>query len=140
VLVVSVGAALFITPLLALSAVENIGSHKSLTAREKASWGANLAGIDPEAFTEAAQIIPPRARYYIAVTPSLPSFARMSFAAWGSGTLLPRIAVDDPAQAVWIISWGRLPRLSGIRVERARRLETAPRGVPVFVGRIQKDP
>lgn len=138
VLLASVGAALLITPSLTLSAVARIRSHSNLSTAQKASWGAAVSHIDPDAFAEAKAIIPSRATYYVSVAPSLSSFARLSFVTWASGTSLPRIAVDDPRQAAWIISWGRVPRLRGIAVDDIRRLRSAPRGVPVFVGRIRR--
>lgn len=134
--VVAIAVSVLITPFLAMSAVENVRSHSRLSNRAKASWGADLVDLAPRAFSEAEARIPIRATYYVTVTAQVTSFARMSFIAWTNGAFLPRVAVRNPGDAHWIVSWGSVPRLEGVKFVEVRRLASEPRGIPVFVGRV----
>ena len=140
--IVAVGgaAAVLIAPLLIWIHVRSTETSARLGPSAAAEVGARDAGLDPTVFARIAQIVPPHATYWIDTSSTMgTSTARQAFPVWASGSLLPRIAVAEPAEADWVVIWGYSPLRLPIDVVGLRMLavRTSP-GLPVYVARVAR--
>jgi hypothetical protein len=132
--------AVLIAPLLIWIHVRATKTSARLGPRAAAVAGARDAGLDPTVFTRIAQIVPAHATYWIDTSSAIgSSTARQAFPVWASGALLPRIAVAQPGQADWVVTWGYSPRRLPVDVVGVRVLAVrAPPRSSVYVARVAR--
>jgi hypothetical protein len=102
-------------------------------------YGVSVFHVHPAMFDAAAAKMPPHARYYLKVAPSVDSTRRQAFQQWSAGWLLPRIAVASPRRAGWIFTLGVDPASAGRPLVRTWRLWPASQGTPAaYLGEVRR--
>ena len=122
----SVGAA----PFIGWRIVEDIRYTSSIDPWLAPRYGVSVFKVHPEIFDNAARRIPPGETYYLAPSRKLDYVTQAAFRAWALGYMLPRIAVDDPAAAKWILTLGVDPADVGPPIARTWRLKESVSGLP----------
>ena len=110
VLVLVVGSTTAAAPFICWRIVEDIRYTSRLTATQAEQIGADTHLLNQEVFERLKAVIPPTAAYAVVSPPTLDPRPRSQLNSWAGYTLLPRIRVDDPRRADWIIGWGVHPR------------------------------
>jgi hypothetical protein len=134
-LVVSTAAA---APFVAWRIVEDVRYTSRYTSPQAERIGGDMAGIDWHLYTRLRGRIPPHDTYYVDLPP-LPLLDQISIRYWSSYVLLPRIRVDDPREADWVLGWGKRPDVRGVRLGPVSRLDL-PDGKPrlYYLARVQR--
>ncbi len=115
VLVLMVGSTTAAAPFISWRIVEDIRYTSRLAAEQAEQIGADTRSLDQEVFERLRAVIPPTATYAVVSPPTLEPGPRRELMSWAGYTLLPRIRVDDPRRADWIIGWGVHPRELALR-------------------------
>jgi len=100
------------------STLARASKDAALTRQGRELAPARRVGVAGAALVGAARVIPPSATYYVASSPELTETVRPMTFYW----LFPRRYVDAPADADWIVAYGRDPRALGVPVGRVVRL------------------
>jgi len=121
VLAVAFVSAIGTSPFLSWRIVQDLRYTVSISQDVAERIGAYEGDLNGGSFDLVLETIPADETYYLADGGGLGSG---DFAAWAHTVLLPRIAVDDPAKADWILTLGVNPRSVGPRVDSVRVLTT----------------
>jgi hypothetical protein len=93
-----------------------------LAPAERELAGAVGVDLDRELLVEARRLLPPTARYAVVIGPRTPVSHPDTLAAvipYAAYYLLPRVRVDDPRDADWILAFGAELDPLGLRYRRA---------------------
>lgn len=126
--ILAAGLATF--PLQLARAAKGARDAKRIGPQAAELFGGAGRSFSVNAVERAAKAIPADATYYLDVAPREGGSA-MRF--WTRGRLLPRIAVDSPEQADWILSWREDPRRLGLPLGEVRNV-----GPKTWVARVQR--
>jgi hypothetical protein len=96
--------------------VEDIRYTARLTTQQAEEIGANMNGLDERVFDRIRALVPPDATYAIEAAPDIDWRRREALPKWAGFSLLPRIRVEDPARADWVVSWGVPPSRLNLEV------------------------
>ena len=119
-------SALATAPFLSWRIVQDLRYTVTIPREVAERIGAYEGDLNGGAFDLVLEAIASDETYYLAAGGGLGSG---DFGAWAHTVLLPRIAVDDPAKADWILTLGLDPRTVGPRVDRVRVLTTYQDGM-----------
>jgi hypothetical protein len=90
-------------------------------------------GIDGRIYGALKDAIAPGETFFVKATREVADdSAPLVFEIWPLTTLLPRLAVDDPARADWIVTWGLDPASFGVRLQSVRVLAAERDGFPAM--------
>ncbi|MEO8289672.1 MAG: hypothetical protein ABI649_01590 [Gaiellaceae bacterium] len=126
--ILAAGLATF--PLQLARAAKGARDARRIGPRAAELFGGAGRSFSVNSVERARQAIPPDATYFLDVAPRQGGSA-MRF--WTRGWLLPRIAVDSPEEADWIVSWREDPRRLGIPLAEVRMV-----GPRTWVARVQR--
>jgi hypothetical protein len=105
-----------------LSAVNSqVSSFAALSPADRVLGGARSVDVDTGIFKLARRVIPPGAPYYVVTGPGVSVSTPVTYAAasaLGALYLLPRIQVNDPRLARYVISYGGDVGALGVRTGR----------------------
>ena len=121
VLAVAFVSAIGTAPFLSWRIVQDLRYTISISQDVAERIGAYEGNLSGGIFDVVLETIPAHETYYVAAGGGPGSG---DFAAWAHTVLLPRIAVDDPAKADWILTLGVDPRSVGPHVDSVRMLTT----------------
>jgi hypothetical protein len=109
----------------------------SLGRAEAEGYAPTEVGVDPRLFAAIERTIPPTDTFYVRASPEIDAGSAVPlFEVWQLKELLPRVAVEDPAEADWIVTWGVDPANLGVAVEQVTTLEVGE-GLPsAYVARV----
>jgi hypothetical protein len=134
-LAVSTAAA---APFVAWRIVEDVHYTSRYTSPQAERIGGDMAGIDWHLYTWLRSRIPRHDTFYVDLPP-LPLHDQIANRYWSGYVLLPRIRVDDPREADWVLGWGKRPDARGVRLGRVSRLDLPDGKPPVyFLARVQR--
>jgi hypothetical protein len=117
-------------PLQLARAADGARDARRLGPRAAELFGGERRAFSVEAVDRAKTAIPPHATYFLDIAPRKGGSA-MRF--WTRGWLLPRVAVDSPDEAEWIVSWRDDPRRLGIPLAEVRKV-----GTKTWVARVDR--
>jgi hypothetical protein len=117
-------------PLQLARAADGARDARRIGPRAAELYGGARRGFSVEAVDRAKSVIPPDATYFLDIA-SRKGGSAMRF--WTRGWLLPRVAVDSPEKADWIISWRDDPRRLGIPLAEVRNV-----GPKTWVARVKR--
>ena len=116
---------------------EDVRYTSELDSYERAGAGPIQTFLQPYLLDPVVPLIPREATYFTAVSDGIRREARQGFVPLAYTVLFPRISVERPEQADWIVSWGLDPRTLGVEVEGVRRVRGAQAGYPpLWVARV----
>jgi hypothetical protein len=107
--------------------VEDIRYTSRLTSQQAEEVGAGRYGIDERVFARVRQLVPPDATYAVEAGPSIGERTRVALPFWAAFTLAPRVRVEDPRRAEWIVTWGLPPERLGVNTADETVIVTAAR-------------
>jgi hypothetical protein len=116
--------------------VEDIRYTSRLTTVQAEEIGADMNGLDEQVFERVRAMVPSDATYAIAVDPDLHWRQREALPKWAGFSLLPRVRVDDPARADWIVSWGVPPAELGVDVADETEIVQHDESLRWYVARV----
>jgi hypothetical protein len=126
--ILAAGLATF--PLQLGRAAQGARDAKRIGARTAELYGGLGRRFSVRSVERAKSVIPPGATYYLDIAPRRGGSA-MRF--WARGRLLPRIDVDSPEEAGWILAWREDPRALGVELAEVRRV-----GPETWVARVRR--
>ena len=112
--------ALFWLPAQLHGALADARSYHRIGRAEADNAGALANGLDPANYTRIRALVPPDAKLYIT------GDGRFRF--WAYTDLLPRLAVDSPEDAQWVLTRKPTIDIPGVRIARVYRLHGATLG------------
>jgi hypothetical protein len=116
---------------------EDVRYTSGLNDDDRAGAGPIQTFLQPYLLDPAVPLIPEEARYFTAVSDEIRREARQGFRPLAMNVLFPRVSVERPAQADWIVAWGVDPRGLGVAVSDVTRVREAQAGYPpVWVARV----
>lgn len=134
-----VASSLAVAPVTAWAVISDLRNARELTAREAERSGPEGEGLDTAVVDRLAALIPRDATYALAFSPRVHPDHALVFRLWALSSLLPRVAVADPAAADWIVGWGVAPSDLGVRASPVHVLASRRGGdPPVDVARARR--
>lgn len=130
VLAVAIVSAVGTAPFLSWRVVQDLRSTSQISRFNAERIGAYEGNLNAAAFDTAAVLIPPGDTYFVAAV----GLGKGDFAAWARTFLLPRIAVESPSDAEWILTLGVDPRSVGVVVDGVRQIDAYGEGT--FIARV----
>jgi len=130
-----VASSLAVAPVTAWAVISDLRNARELTAREAERSGPEGEGLDTAVVDRLAALIPRDATYALAFSPRVHPDHALVFRLWALSSLLPRVAVANPAAADWIVGSerprrprqpGACPRIPQRWRSPGRRCEGAP--------------
>ena len=118
----ALASALGPAPFFAWRIVQDLRYTTTLPGRIAERMGAYESFLDAASFDTIAAAIPPGDTYFVASTKE---GGGLFFLPWARTALLPRIAVGDPHDADWLLTYGVDPRALGLEVEGVREIPTS---------------
>jgi hypothetical protein len=118
----AVAAGLFWLPGVAHDTLAQVRIYHRLGRSQADLAAATQYSLHPQAFVRVRSIVPPDAKLYVR--------GNGAFRFWAYTYLLPRVAVDDPAKADWVLA-ARHVNLPGISYSREITFD------PVFLGKVR---
>lgn len=116
---------------------EDVRYTSGLNADDRAGAGPIQTFLQPYLLDPVVPLMPPEARYFTAVSDGIRREARQGFRPLAYTVLFPRVSVERPEQADWIVAWGVDPRTLGVDVAGVRRVRESQAGYPpVWVARV----
>jgi hypothetical protein len=137
-LAITIAAAVGFVPFSAWRMVEDLRFTTSLNDEEVEGAGPIHSFIQPYLLDDVPALIPEDETYAAVAGPEIQEDeARTAFPYLALTRLFPRIAVDRPADADWIVAWGADPRELGVPVRDVRVVRPAQGPFPaVMVARV----
>ena len=118
---VALASAFGAAPFLAWRVVQDVRYTSALGSAAVERIVPSTYGIDGAAFDFLEAAIPAGESFYVR-----DAVEDQVFANYARATLLPRIAVDDPQRADWLVTRGVDPETLGARLENVRKLPPPP--------------
>jgi hypothetical protein len=116
---------------------EDVRYTSGLNDDDRAGAGPIQTFLQPYLLDPAVPLIPEEARYFTAVAAGIRREARQGFRPLAMDVLFPRVSVERPEEAEWIVAWGVDPRTLGVAVSEVTRVREAQAGYPpVWVARV----
>jgi hypothetical protein len=100
--------------------VKDIREASSYSQFQAARVGPEDNGLDTTMVDRIARIVPRHATYVVVSDPAIESNLSGVIRIWTLVHLLPRVAVRDPKDAQWVISFGKRPAALGIEAGNVR--------------------
>jgi hypothetical protein len=126
-------------PFIAWRVVQDIRYTSHLDPWLVPRYGVSVYGVHPEIFDNAKLRIPSGDTYYLAPSTTIDRTAQKAFKDWALGYLLPRMAVPDPADASWIMTFGVDPRKVGPPISQTWLLKGPVNGLPpAYLGKVAR--
>ena len=125
-----VASSLAVAPVTAWAVISDLRNARELTAREAERSGPEGEGLDTAVVDRLAALIPRDATYALAFSPRVHPDHALVFRLWALSSLLPRVAVANPAAADWIVGWGVAPSDLGVRAGPVHVLASRRGGDP----------
>jgi len=124
-------------PFLAYRIVQDLRYTTAIPGRVAERMGAYEGFLDGAAFDLVVAAIPPGDTFYAEFVKEQ---GGLNFLPWAQTALLPRIAVADPGEADWILTYGVDPRRVGVRVEDVREIPTSygDRSPEMYLARVAR--
>jgi hypothetical protein len=116
------------------TAVDGTQRFRDLPVDVRERYGSRVIA-DAHVFRTLRRRIPRDETYYLQLALPEPGVQPESggpFRHWTLGWLLPRIAVDSPEEADWVISWRADPETLGVELEEIRQI-----GRTISLGRVR---
>jgi hypothetical protein len=109
--------------------VKDIRASRSYTPFAAARVGPEDNGLDTTMVDRIAHRIPRHATYVLVEDPGIEHNLSSVSRTWALVDLLPRVAVQHPEDAEWVVALGKRPAAFGVRARnvRAVRAKRAPR-------------
>jgi hypothetical protein len=137
-LATTLAAGVAAVPLATWRIVEDIRYTSSLDSWLADNYGVSVYEVHPALYDELRRLIPPGDTYYLRAGRTQDPTSAGAFREWALGILLPRVAVESPDDADWLVTLGVDPRSVGPRVDRVWVVHPAGQGVPAaYLGRVQ---
>jgi hypothetical protein len=137
VLLLGLCSALAVLPYNSWRIAEDIGHTSSLSRSEAETTGASVNSLRPGVFAELRRAIPRGDSYYVDAAADIASPPRDAFLEWSATALLPRLLVQSPKRADWIVTWGIHPGRYDVALTRVRMLGRAsPRLPETYLARV----
>ena len=115
----------------------DIRHTSGLNAGDRAGAGPIQAFLQPYLLDPAVPLIPTDARYFTAVSGEIRREARQGFRPLAANVLFPRVSVERPEDADWIVAWGVDPRTLDVPVTDVTQARGAQAGYPpLWVARV----
>jgi hypothetical protein len=126
-------------PFTAVAVARDIRAAHDYTPFRSERVGPEDNGLDTTVVDRIGRRIPRDATYAIVIGRSVPQNVATVFRVWALTLLLPRVAVDNPHRAGWIVSLGSSPNSLGVP---ARGVEPVPwshgRTLTAWVGLVHR--
>lgn len=139
VTLVLIATTLGAAPFVGWRIVEDIRYTSGLDPWLAPRYGISVYGVHPEIFDNAVRRIPVGDTYYMVTATPINDVAQRAFEEWALGYLLPRMAVTDPANAGWIVTFGVDPRSVGPPIAKTWLLKGPVNGLPpAYLGKVAR--
>jgi hypothetical protein len=137
--IVLISSTLALAPVTAWAIMSDIRAAKRLTDREAATLGVEERDVDTALVDRVAELIPPGESFALRIAEDVNPERATVLRLWALPALLPRLAVPEPRQADWIVTWGVDPRELAVPVGDVAVLHSRfPSDPPFYVGRVQE--